>query len=131
MGLNGPRFVQSTHAHTHTHTRTRPRAYACGRTLAARTRRQSIGGGGCPCRLGVVLGDLVDVAAYNAGTGRTRMGGGRTEQMCTLHAVVVLCIVFVTMLLETIEDSFTSTICLYLSPSQLCLIERVSNLNLL
>ena len=44
-----------------------------------------------------------------------------------LHAVVVLCIVFVTMLLETIEDSFTSTICLYLSPSQLCLIKRMSN----
>ena len=70
----------------------------------------------------------MDVGAYNAGTGRTRMGGGSTEQMCMLHAVVVLCIVFVTMLLETIEDSFTSTICLYLSPSQLCLIERVSNL---
>jgi len=35
-----------THAHTHTHTRTRPRAYACGRTLAARSSRQSILGGG-------------------------------------------------------------------------------------
>ena len=33
----------------------------------------------------------------------------------------------VTMLLETVDDSFTSTIRLYLSPSQLCLIKRMSN----
>ncbi len=39
----------------------------------------------------------------------------------------MLCIVFVTMLLETVDDSFTSTMCLYLSPSQLCLIKRKSN----
>jgi len=39
----------------------------------------------------------------------------------------VLCIVFVTMLLETVDDSFTSTIRLYLSPSQLCLIKRMRN----
>jgi len=44
---------------------------------------------------------------------------GGSEQMCTLHAVVVLCIVFVTMLPDRVDDSFTSTICLYLSPSQL------------
>ena len=28
---------------------------------------------------------------------------------------------------DTFDDSFTSTTCLYLSPSQLCLIKRVSN----
>jgi len=57
--------------------------------------------------------------------GRARMGGGGCK--CTLRAGVVLCIVFVTMLLETVDDSFTSTIRLYLSPSQLCLIKRMSN----
>ena len=52
--------------------------------------------------------------------------GGRKE-MGTLHAGVMLCIVFVTMLPDMADDSSTSTICLYLSPSQLCLIKRVSN----
>jgi hypothetical protein len=47
--------------------------------------------------------------------------------MCTLHAVVMLCSVFVTMLPDMNDDSFTGTICLYLSPSQLCLIKRMSN----
>jgi hypothetical protein len=55
------------------------------------------------------------------------MGGGGCEQMCTLHAGVMLCIVCVTMLPDMADDSSTSTICLYLSPSQLCLIKRVSN----
>ena len=54
-------------------------------------------------------------------------GMGGTEEMCTLHAGVMLCIVFVTMLPDMADDSSTSTICLYLSPSQLCLIKRVSN----
>jgi len=48
-------------------------------------------------------------------------------ELCTLHAGVMLCIVFVTMLPDRVDDSFTSTICLYLSPSQLCLIKRMSN----
>jgi hypothetical protein len=46
--------------------------------------------------------------------------------MCTMHAVIMLCNVFVTMLQDMVDNSSTSTICLYLSPSQLCLIERVS-----
>ena len=54
-------------------------------------------------------------------------GGGACEQMCTMHAGVMLCIVCVTMLPDRVDDSFTSTICLYLSPSQLCLITRMSN----
>ena len=54
-------------------------------------------------------------------------GGEEAQNMCTLRAGVVLCIVFVTMLLETVDDSFTSTIRLYPSPSQLCLIKRMSN----
>jgi hypothetical protein len=33
----------------------------------------------------------------------------------------------VTMLPDRVDDSFTSTIRLYLSPSQLCLIKRMSN----
>jgi len=41
-----------------------------------------------------------------------------------LHAGVMLCIVFVTMLPDRVDDSFTSTTCLYLSPSQLCLINE-------
>ena len=52
------------------------------------------------------------------------------EEMCTLHAGVMLCIVFVTMLPDRVDNSSTSTICLYLSPSQLCLIiikKRMSN----
>jgi hypothetical protein len=40
-----------------------------------------------------------------------------------MHAGVMLCIVFVTMLPDMADDSSTSTICL----SQLCLIKRVSN----
>ena len=54
-------------------------------------------------------------------------GVGGSEGMCTMHAGVMLCIVFVTMLQDMADDSSTSTICLYLSPSQLCLIKRVSN----
>ena len=49
------------------------------------------------------------------------------EGMCTLHAVIMLCNVFVTLLPDMVDDSSTSTICLYLSPSQLCVIKRVSN----
>ena len=49
------------------------------------------------------------------------------DGMCTMHAGVMLCIVFVTMLPDMADDSSTSTICLYLSPSQLCLIKRMSN----
>jgi hypothetical protein len=52
---------------------------------------------------------------------------GGFGEMCTLHAVVMLCIVFVTMLPDRVDDAFTSTICLYLSPSQLCLMKRMSN----
>ena len=33
----------------------------------------------------------------------------------TMHAGVMLCIVFVTMLPDRVDDSSTSTICLYLS----------------
>jgi hypothetical protein len=62
--------------------------------------------------------------AVQAGLG---WGGGGCEQMCTLHAGVMLCIVCVTMLPDRVDDSFTSTICLYLSPSQLCLKKRMSN----
>jgi len=40
-----------------------------------------------------------------------------------LRAGVVLCIVFVTMLPDTVDDSSTSTTCWYLSPSQLCLMK--------
>ena len=45
------------------------------------------------------------------------MGGGLgdLEGMCTRHAGVMLCIVFVTMLPDRVDDSSTSTICLYLS----------------
>ena len=55
------------------------------------------------------------------------MGG--FEEMCTLHSVIMLRNVFVTVLPDMADryDSSTSTICLYLSPSQLCLIEQVSN----
>ena len=53
------------------------------------------------------------------------MGG--VEEMCTMHAVIMLCNVFVTMLQDMVDNSSTSTICLYLSPSQLCLIKRMSN----
>jgi len=36
-------------------------------------------------------------------------------------------VVFVTMLPDTVDDSSTSTRCLYFSPSQLCLIKRIRN----
>jgi hypothetical protein len=50
------------------------------------------------------------------------------DGMCTIHAGVMLCIVFLTMLPDMADaDSSTSTICLYLSQSQLCLIKRVGN----
>ena len=62
---------------------------------------------------------------YNAVRAQDSDGGGCKY---TLRAVVVvLCIVFVTMLPDTVDDSSTSTTCWYLSPSQLCLIKRVSN----
>ena len=65
---------------------------------------------------------------YNAGRAGLGCGGvGGSEGMCTMHAGVMLCIVFVTMLPDMVDDSSTSTICLYLSPSQLCLIKRVNN----
>ena len=54
-------------------------------------------------------------------------GVGGTEKKCTMHAGVMLCIVFVTMLPDMADDSSTGTICLYLSPSQLYLIKRISN----
>ena len=44
---------------------------------------------------------------------------------CTLRAGVVLCIVFATMLPDTVDDSSTSTRCLYFRSSQLCLIKRI------
>ena len=44
------------------------------------------------------------------------VGGFKFEEMCSLHAVVMLCIVFLTMLPDRVDDSFTSTICLYISP---------------
>jgi len=50
---------------------------------------------------------------------------------CTLPAGIVLCIAFVTMLPDTVDDSSTSTRCLYLSPSQLCLIKQISNFKVL
>ena len=53
------------------------------------------------------------------------MGG--FEEMCSLHAVIMLCLVFVTMLPDMADDSSTCTRCLYLSPKQLCLIKQVSN----
>jgi hypothetical protein len=62
------------------------------------------------------------------------MGGGLgdLEGMCTRHAGVMLCIVFVTMLQDMVDDSSTSTICLYLSQSLLCLIkQQVCTLDLL
>jgi hypothetical protein len=78
---------------------------------------------------GIQVFRLYSSHPYNAG--RAGLGCGRgvggSEAMCTLHAGVMLCIVFVTMLPDMVDDSFTSTICLYLSPSQLCLIKRVSN----
>jgi hypothetical protein len=54
-------------------------------------------------------------------------GVGGWKAMGTLHARFMLCIVFVTMLSERVDDLFTSTIRLYLSPFQLCLIKRMSN----
>ena len=57
--------------------------------------------------------------------GRARMGGRGCK--CTLRAGVVLCIVFVTMLPDTVDDSSTSTRCLYFRSSQLCLIKRIRN----
>ena len=65
---------------------------------------------------------------YNAdGAGLGWMSGCK----CMLPAGIVLCIVFVTMLPDTVDDSSTSTRCLYLSPSQLCLIKRISNFKVL
>ena len=44
---------------------------------------------------------------------------------CTLRAGVVMCIIFATMLPDTVDDSSTSTRCLYFRSSQLCLIKRM------
>ena len=49
-------------------------------------------------------------------------GVGGWKAMGTLHARFMLCIVFVTMLSERVDDLFTSTIRLYLSPFQLNLL---------
>ena len=87
-------------------------------------------GDACAC-----AGDLVDVAIWGNVSCVSKIdtldlglgwGGGGSEGMCTMHAGVMLCIVFVTMLPDMADDSSTSTTCLYLSPSQLCLIERES-----
>ena len=64
----------------------------------------------------VLLGRLAKPKAGSPLLASDRQG------MCTLHAGVMLCIVCVTMLPDMADDSSTSTICLYLSPSQLCLI---------
>ena len=53
--------------------------------------------------------------------------GWMSAYKCTLLAGMVLGIVFVTMLPDTVDDSSTSTRCLYFSPSQLCLIKRIRN----
>jgi hypothetical protein len=42
-----------------------------------------------------------------------RVGG--LEEMCTVHAVIMLCIVFVTMLPDTTDYSSSSTRCLYMA----------------
>ena len=61
----------------------------------------------------------INTHSYNAG----RPGlGWMSVYKCTLLAGMVLGIVFVTMLPDRVDDSFTSTTCLYLSPSQLCLL---------
>ncbi len=59
-----------------------------------------------------------------------RQGRTRMDEWVQVYAAcwdgVVYCF-FVTMLPDTVDDSSTSTRCLYLSPSQLCLIKRISN----
>jgi hypothetical protein len=60
---------------------------------------------------------------YNAG--RAGLGWGEGGCKCTLRAGVVLCSVFVTMLPDTVDDSSTSTRCLYFRSSQPCLIKRI------
>jgi hypothetical protein len=52
-------------------------------------------------------------------------GGGGYK--CTLRVGVVLCIVFVSMLPDTVDDLSTITRCLYFRQSQLCLIKRIRN----
>ena len=50
--------------------------------------------------------------------------------MCTMHAVIMLCSIFVTMLPDMFDDSadsFTGTRGLHCSQSQLCLIKRIDN----
>ena len=65
---------------------------------------------------------------YNAGKAGPGWGGGwiRGNVYDACRGYVVYCF-FVTMLPDTVDDSSTSTRCLYLSPSQLCLIKRISN----
>jgi len=53
------------------------------------------------------------VHPYNAEDSDGGGWGSGSEGMCTRHARVMLCIVFVTMLPDMVDDSFTSTICLY------------------
>ena len=48
---------------------------------------------------------------------------GNFEEMCTLHAMIMLCSIFVTMLPDMFDDSFTGT--RYFRPSQLCLLKRI------
>jgi hypothetical protein len=52
---------------------------------------------------------------------------GDFEEMFTLHAVIMLCFIFVTMLPNMFDDSSTGTRGLHRSPSQLCLIKRIDN----
>ncbi len=56
-----------------------------------------------------------------------RLGGDiqYSEFSNGVRYVLGWCCVFVTMLPDTIDDSSTSTTCLYLSPSQLCLQKRI------
>ena len=48
-------------------------------------------------------------------------------EMCTLHAVIMLCSIFVTMLPDMADDSSTGTRGLHRSPSQLCLVKRIGD----
>ena len=58
-----------------------------------------------------LISTLVGGGGEDFGLGCGGVGG--SEGMCTMHAGVMLCIVFVTMLPDMVDDSFTSTICLY------------------
>jgi hypothetical protein len=47
--------------------------------------------------------------------------------MCTMHAVIMLCSIFVPMLPDMYDDSFTGTRGLHRSQPQLCLIKQIGN----